>query len=347
MSWRDVIDWLQDAFKAQIINEEQYNKVKMEYHQVSLNMNANPRQFIQQQLQMRNMGQYGNMPTHTQQQLVNQMQQARQLPGQKAGIQQPLQTAQQTMPPQVQMNMSGLPQMPQQMPPQPQAPPLQPQLSQQQQQQLSQQQQQQVQQQQQQQQQVQAAQQQQAPTAQQQQIQTAQQRKARTPARKGPVKKGQDVTNPMVIGNTPTPTNVPTPSPAQHAASLPTTTPMNVASPAGLHFPGSTPQGISISPTDSNNPFRSEQMSFPFTFQEQQAAIAFTKAEMEKQKMLMAATWANRPVKNLSQEEKDQMRALLTNQQTQEYISRIDRLAPWMLLISKSEEQTINFLRLV
>ena len=121
---------------------------------------------------------------------------------------------------------------------------------------------------------------------------------------------------------------------------------MTVASPAGLHFLGSTPQGIGISPTDSNNPFRNEQMTFPFTVQEQQTAITFVKAEMEKQKMMPAA-WTNRPLKNLSPEEKDQMRVLLSNQQTQDCIGRIDRLAPWMLLITKNEEQTIHFLRLV
>ena len=88
-------------------------------------------------------------------------------------------------------------------------------------------------------------------------------------------------------------------------------------------------------------------MPLEFTPQEQQTALAFVKTEIEKQKMLMAAAWASRPLKNLSPDEKDQMKALLSNNQTHDYIGRIERLAPWMFLISKSEEQTINFLRLV
>jgi hypothetical protein len=312
MSWKDVIDWLHEALKASVINEDQYAKVKAEYQQVANAISTNPRFY---QMQMRNPAGVGAVQAHTQQQLLSQMQQARQLPGQQVNLQRPLQNSPQTGPQPMQMNMAGMPQIPQQISP-PQAPPLQAQQSQQA---------------------------QQPP-----QVTAAQQRKARLPPKKAPAKKGQDASNPMVIGNTPTPTTMPTPSPAQNAASLPTTTPMNVASPAGLHHPGSTPQGLGISPADTHTPSQGDSMQAMMEKNsDYQTAIAFVRVEMEKIKVQMTAVWANKPAKNLSQEEKDQMKMLLSSKQTQDYVGRIDKLAPFLYIITKDEARVSSFLRLV
>src|SRR5277367_1699829 len=178
MSWNEVISWLQEAYKATIINDEQYNKVKAEYHSVSLRMNQNPQAYWQaKQLQARNAAAAGLGNMSTSNQLLLQQMQARQqqlAAGQQSQVPQTMQNTPQTMPPQVQMNMAGIPQLQQQMPPQqPQAPSLQTQVSQQQQQP--------------------------PPQTQQQQAQNPQpQRKGRAPQKKPPAKKGQDATNPMV-----------------------------------------------------------------------------------------------------------------------------------------------------
>ena len=76
-------------------------------------------------------------------------------------------------------------------------------------------------------------------------------------------------------------------------------------------------------------------------------ALAFVRNNIEKIQNLMVAGANNLQLKNLTQEEKDQMRGYLSNPQTQEFIGRIDKLAPLMLLITKDEHRTIEFLRLV
>jgi len=76
-------------------------------------------------------------------------------------------------------------------------------------------------------------------------------------------------------------------------------------------------------------------------------AVGFVRNNMEKIRNMMLAGASNLPVKNLTQEEKDQMRGYLNNPQTQEFIGRIEKLAPLMLLITKDENRTIEFLRLV
>lgn len=78
-----------------------------------------------------------------------------------------------------------------------------------------------------------------------------------------------------------------------------------------------------------------------------QTAQAFVTANIEKIRSMMIAGAANLQVKKLTPEEKEQMRGFLGNTQTQEFIARIDGLAPVMLMITKDENQTIEFLRLV
>jgi hypothetical protein len=331
MSWNEVINWLQDAFKAGIINDEQYQKVKNEYHAVSSRINTNPQAYYQaKQLQARNAaaGQ-GNISASNQ--LLLQQMQARQqqLAGQQSQVPPTMQSTPQTMPPQVQMNMAGIPQLQQQMPQQqPQAPPPQTQPSQQQQQP--------------------------APQTQQPQVQNAQQqRKGRAPPKKPAPKKGQDATNPMVIGNTPTPTTMPTPSPAQHAASLPNSTPLHVSSPAGVHLPGSTPQNMSISPADvyANQPEGSQQSDGninPLENRQLQAqAMNFVRNETDKIKQLTHAQIAGQQPKNLTPEEKAQMAAMITNKQTIECINKMDKLAALFYVLTRDEAKTSAFIRLV
>jgi hypothetical protein len=155
----------------------------------------------------------------------------------------------------------------------------------------------------------------------------------------------------MVIGNTPTPTNVPTPSPAQHAASLPTTTPqMNMASPAAFHHLGSTPQGLGISPADTHTPSHIESMQqsqMEAKNPELQAANQFVRMKMEEVKLQMQNTWLPQQAKNLSPEEKQHMQALLHNPQTLEYLKRLDKMAPIFYHLTRDEAKLTSFLRLV
>jgi len=329
VSWKEVIHWLQEAYKGQRINEEQYGKVKTEYYQVATAINSNPRAFFLQQVQLRNAG--GLQAQH--QQLMNPILGRTAIPGQQQPVnpQQSLQTAQQAMPPQAQLNLSGLQQMPQQIPAPQAAVPAQA-----------------VQQQQQQQPQLQQQQQHQIHAAQAAQVaQVAQQRKTRAPAKKPPARKGQDAANPMVIGNTPTPTNVPTPSPAQLPASLPTTTPINVASPAGMHLPGSTP--IGISPAETHTVPTPKQIEVPQsaeTARDQLQALQFINTESEKIRGQLMTYFANQQPKNLTQEEKVEMRTLLGGK-SQECINHIEKLAPLLYVITKDEGRITSLLRLV
>jgi len=83
MSWNEVINWLQDAFKAGIVNEEQYEKVRDEYHSVT-----NPQAYYQaKQLQARKAAGRGNIPASNL--LLLQQMQARQqhLAGQQSQVQ--------------------------------------------------------------------------------------------------------------------------------------------------------------------------------------------------------------------------------------------------------------------
>jgi hypothetical protein len=323
VSWKEVINWLQEAFKRRSITEEQYGKVKNEYHQVATAMNANPRAFLQQ-FQGRNAANTPGMQAQNQQ-LVNQLHN-RQVPGQQmTAQQQPIQNSTPSVAPQVQMNMPGMQQVPLQMPAQAQAPPLQSQISQQ-------------------------------PQSMQAQAQAqlpqAQARKSRPPQKKLPPKKGQDASNPMVIGNTPTPTNVPTPSPAQHPATLPTSTPMNMQSPAQLNQYGATPQAMGISPSDMHTPSQGDQMQMQqnqmeVRHQDLLLATNFVKTEIEKIKIYMQTTWLPQQSKQLSPEEKQQMKILLGNNQTHDLLGRIEKLAPPLYLLTRDENKVINFLRLV
>jgi len=334
VSWKVVIDWLSEAGKAGLIPDDAHNKVRAEYQQVSHAFNRDPRAFVTQHLQ-RNMA--GANQTQNQL-LMNQMAahrqqaaaQAQKLSLQQMGIPTPVQG---NIPPQVMANLQQ--QMPQQIP-QPQAQQMQAQQSLQQQQQP------------QSQPQI-LAPQQQIPQQQQQMVAATQQRKppTRPTPKKGATKKGPDSSNPMVIGNTPTPTNIPTPSPAQIAAQLPNTTPMNVASP-NLPLPAATPQGLAISPTDMQTPPQGQPMQIPEQkVYDHQGALTFVRTNIEKIQNMMVASANNLQVKNLTQEEKERMRGYSNDPQTQEFISRIDKLAPLMLLITKDENRTIEFLRLV
>jgi hypothetical protein len=331
-SWKEAIDWLSEAAKTGGIGEDAFNKVRHEYTLVYQQMTTNPRAFLATQQMQRNMV---NQNQNQNQMLMNQMAQRQQQlgqQGQKLGMQQGLQNVQAGLHPPVQINMANLQQQMAQQIPQPQAQQLQTQTSQQSQQPP------------QPQQQIPAPQQQ---LPQQQQLAATQQRKP--PARGTPKKankKGSDPANPMVIGNTPTPTSMPTPSPAQMAAQLPTTTPMNVASP-NLPLPAATPQGLGISPADTQTPPQGQPMQIADGQIAHQTAQAFVNANIQKIRSMMLAGAANLQVKNLTPEEKEQMRGFLGNTQTQEFIARIDRLAPVMLMITKDENRTIEFLRLV
>jgi hypothetical protein len=182
-------------------------------------------------------------------------------------------------------------------------------------------------------------------------VQSTQARKSRPPQKKPPPKKGQDASNPMVIGNTPTPTNIPTPSPAQHPATLPTSTPMNMQSPAPLTQFGSTPQTVGISPSDMHTPSQSEQMhvqnQMDIRNQDLHVANNFVKAEIEKVKVYMQVKWLPKQSRQLSPEEKQLMHNLLGNHQTLECLGRIEKLAPPLWLLTRDENKVINFLRLV
>lgn len=336
-SWKDVIGWLQEAFKAGIITDEQYSQVRLQYGQVSQQMASNPR-YLQQQIQLRNNAQLGNVSNQNQigniqtqnQQLVSQMQQqqmqqARQAVGQQASQQQQVQTSAPSIPPQVQMNMTvPQQQVPQQMSSQPQ--PAQPQMQQSQQQQQHQ---------------------------QQQHAQAAQPRKARAPPKKMPAKKGQDAANAIPITNTPTPSAIPEPSPAQHHATLPNSTPINVMSPAIMHHPGSTPQGSGISPTDTHTPSQGDSFQQTLISQvdfqglEFKNAQSFCKMEMEKLRLQLTNQMARQQPKQLTTEQKQRMRALLMDNAMTDYIGRIEKLAPILFLLTRDEGKTSNFLRVV
>jgi hypothetical protein len=346
-SWTEAIDWLTEARKSGMVGDDIVSKVGAEYQQVYQAINSDPRAFMQAQQLQRNMANMvaGNRAPN--QMLMNQMQRQVQMAqqGQKLNLPQGLQNVPGGLSPQVQLNIANLQQQMAQQTPQPQAQALQAQQPQQPQpqaqpppqipvpqQQIPLQ--------------TQQAQQQQQ---QQQQMAPAQQRKppARAPPKKAAAKKGGDSSNPMVIGNTPTPTNIPTPSPAQIAAQLPSTTPMNVASP-NLPLPAVTPQGLGISPTDTHTPPQGQPMQIPDQkIYDQATAFAFVRTNIERIRNMMFAGANNLTVKNLSQEEKDQMRAYLNNPQTAEFIGRIDKLAPLMLMITRDENRTIEFLRLV
>ena len=325
-SWSDAVNWCNDAQKRRIISDEVYAKVRSEYFKVAQAMGANPRAFIQQQMQARNTALGNNMQIQNQQHMLNQMQ-ARQLQGQQVNPTQSLQSSPQTMPPQVPMNMGGMSQLPQHMAAQqqqqqqPQAPPLQAQPSQQQQQQQSQ---------------IQAAQ------------AAAAARRARPPPKKTPQqKKGADPANPMIIGNTPTPTNIPTPSPAQVNATLPNATPLAMASPAAFH-PSATPQHLGVSPAEMHTPSQAEQMQPNIQdtrAQDFQAAVAFVRLEMEKLRMQMTSQVQQQ--KNLTMEEKEQMKGLLKDPQVLSCLGQIEKLAPFLHLLLRNEQRTASFLRLV
>ena len=227
-----------------------------------------------------------------QQQQQQQVQQARLPPGQQ--VNQQMQTSPQSIPPQVQMNMLGLSHQ------QRQASQLQMAQSQQQPQQHQQQQQ--------------PAQQQPQQTQQQaQQAPASQQRKTRPQAKKAPPKKGQDAANAIPINNTPPPTMIPEPSPAQHPSSLPNSTPMNVASPALMHHPGSTPSGSGISPTDTHTPTQGNDLiqqtlsQVDFQGQDFKNAQTFVRMEMEKLKNVMMNQMSVQQPKRLTPEQKQRM----------------------------------------
>jgi hypothetical protein len=121
---------------------------------------------------------------------------------------------------------------------------------------------------------------------------------------------------------------------------------MNVASPAGLHNPGSTPQ-IGISPAEIHTPSQGEPMqpSDP-RHQEIQAAFAFVRAEIDKMKSTAATAGGLQP-KNLTPEEKDEMKLIAGRKQIWDFIGYMDKLAPYIYFFTKDEQKTSDFLRLV
>jgi len=318
VGWKETIAWIQENHKQ--LTDEQRLKVQSEYYQVANAMKTNPRAFLQQ-FQVRNPANVAGIQVQNRQ-LVNQMAN-RQLPGQPSAPQQPIQNTTPSVAPQVQMSMAAMQQIPLQMPPQPHAHHLQSQLPQQPQ-----------------------------TMPPQPQVPPAQARKLRPPPKKAPAKKGQDASNPMVIGNTPTPTNGPTPSPAQHPAALPTSTPMNMQSPAPLAQFGTTPQNVGISPSDMHTPSHAEQMQvqqnqMEARNQDLHVAANFVRQEIEKIKVSMQGTWLPNQARQLSPEEKQQMKVLLRNPQTLELLGRIEKLAAPFYLLTRDENKVINFLRLV
>jgi Mediator complex subunit 15 len=127
---------------------------------------------------------------------------------------------------------------------------------------------------------------------------------------------------------------------------LPTRMASNVAS-SNLPLPAATPQGL-IPPADTQASPQGQPTQVPDGQISHQTAKAFVNTNIRKiRSMIMVAGAANLQVKNLTPEEKEQMRGFLSNTQTLEFIARIDRLAPVMLMITKDEKRTIEFLRLV
>jgi hypothetical protein len=246
-----------------------------------------------------------------QQLLLSQMQARQQLP---TSMQQQMPNAQQPVPQALQMPMVT-PQVSAPIP-QPQAPPLQSQQTQQPQSQV--------------------------PTN--KQPQQTQSRPSRAASKKS-AKRGQDASNPLVIGNTPTPTNIPTPSPAQNPAALPSTTPVNIASPAAMHHPGSTPR-VGVSPADMHTPSAADT-AHPVLDKnaDYQMAGLFVKREIEKLRPQLAM--ANIPAKNLTAEEKEQMLQYNNDPTVMDYLRRLAELAQLLYAVTKDEAKTRQFLQLV
>jgi hypothetical protein len=122
---------------------------------------------------------------------------------------------------------------------------------------------------------------------------------------------------------------------------------MTMASPAGLHH--QTPQNMGVSPVETHTPQQGDQPPqqtiIDNKIAELATAQAFVKAEMEKLRLQLTAQ--QQPIKNLTPEEKQQMKLLLSNQQVFESMGKIERLAPLFYLFSRDEAKTSNFLRLV
>jgi len=337
-SWSEVINWIQEAHKQGILTDEQVAKFQQEYKQQGRPLSLTPRALMQQYQQQQQQaaavsaGAASNLQAQNQQIL---MQQARQIQGQQINLQQSLQNQSQGIPPQMQMALSGIPIIPQQVQQQQapllqaqssQQPPTQPQLQQPQQQP-------------------------QPPTLPAQappqpQVQPVQQRKGRPPPRKPSAKKGQDAANPLVVGNTPTPTNIPTPSPAQLHASLPTTTPVHMASPATVPHP--TPQGLGISPVDPNTTHTSSHVDNPqHPDSDAQARMANVvgqiRAEMEKQRQSLS-NWITQ-LKELSPEQKEQMKAVIASPPVIEFLNRADKVLPFVWNHAKNEPQVQPFIQ--
>src|SRR3981189_2262615 len=109
---------------------------------------------------------------------------------------------------------------------------------------------------------------------------------------------------------------------------------------------------MGISPSDMHTPSQGDQMQMQqnqveIRHQDLLLATNFVKTEIEKIKIYMQTTWLPQQSKQLSPEEKQQMKILLGNNQTHDLLGRIEKLAPPLYLLTRDENKVINFLRLV
>ena len=111
---------------------------------------------------------------------------------------------------------------------------------------------------------------------------------------------------------------------------------------------------MGISPADMYSiqpeaPQQSEANMNPFENRTLPAqAGQFIRNETEKIKQLTQAQLMGQQAKSLTPEDKMEMRTLLANKQTIEYINKMDRLAPLFYILTRGDEvRTAGFIRLV
>src|SRR5579859_6608934 len=103
----------------------------------------------------------------------------------------------------------------------------------------------------------------------------------------------------------------------------------------------------SVPPTVQSQFRRRMNPQMDITNQDLHLGTNFVKMEIEKIKIYMQTTWLPQQSKQLSPEDKQQMKMLLSNHETLELPGRMEKLAAALYLVTRDENKVRNFLRLV